>query len=304
MKKIYSFLSATFVALALLCCTNNALAVQDNPVKSSTTGELGCPPPTDVFMGNLDYTAATFYWEAGGDENTWEVSYGEKGYAENRVKVDKKEIELTNLKPNRNYVFKVRAICGEGDYSAWNEVPFTTPNYDCEPPTELIADSITSSSVVIKWQPGGYEETWYVYFKPASEPRWASTQRVKTTRFQITGLTPNTKYDFCVLAGCEDNEKSDSAKIQFITDLPDSCVSPKNVSAKNITKNSVTITWTHPEGKARSFSVNYKESTDENWSINLNTSTDSLDIKKLKPDTQYDIQVTANCVNGVSSETS
>lgn len=100
-----------------------------------------CAAPTDLAVSNISGDAADLSWTAGGEETEWKVLYGEAGFdpatAGTSVDVDgTPETTLTDLDEDTEYEFYVRAICGEGDESAWTgPVAFTTTATICEPTT-------------------------------------------------------------------------------------------------------------------------------------------------------------------------
>ena len=58
---------------------------------------------------------------------------------------------LANLTPDVEYTVKVRAYCGENDYSRWSStITFTTPEI-CKTPTDLAAANITAVSADLSW---------------------------------------------------------------------------------------------------------------------------------------------------------
>jgi hypothetical protein len=58
---------------------------------------------------------------------------------------------LGNLTPNVEYTVKVRANCGENDYSRWSStITFTTPEV-CATPTDLAVANITAISADLSW---------------------------------------------------------------------------------------------------------------------------------------------------------
>ena len=58
---------------------------------------------------------------------------------------------LNNLTPDVEYTVKVRAYCGENDYSRWSDtITFTTPEV-CKTPTDLAAANITAVSADLSW---------------------------------------------------------------------------------------------------------------------------------------------------------
>jgi hypothetical protein len=72
---------------------------------------------------------------------------------------------LGNLTPNVEYTVKVRAYCGENDYSRWSDtIIFTTPEV-CATPTDLAAANITAISADLSWIGGEDVESYTVRYR-------------------------------------------------------------------------------------------------------------------------------------------
>ena len=84
----------------------------------------------------------------------------------------------------------------------------------CYMPTNLTAMNIDTSSAVLNWV--GIAPSYEVRYKAADEASY-TTQTVTTTSLQLTGLTPNTLYEYGVRSVCGDNMTSDWATNAFTT---------------------------------------------------------------------------------------
>ena len=118
-------------------------------------------------------------------------------------------------------------------------------------------------------------------------------------------MTANTAYQVRVQAVCDANSVSNWANGSFTTlnnDEP-TCPAPTNVEANSITKNSAVITWSQEPNTASSWTVLYKQTAASAWeSATANAMTYTL--SGLNPETQYDVQIMANCDNGMQSAAS
>lgn len=87
------------------------------------------PSPKSVKATNVTNESATATWTAGGEETSWEVSYGtsnEKPAADGSyTTVNSASYELTGLTAETTYYFFVRAVNGENK-SDWSVANFTT----------------------------------------------------------------------------------------------------------------------------------------------------------------------------------
>ena len=82
----------------------------------------------------------------------------------------------------------------------------------------------------------------------------------------------------------------------FTVELAPSCPSPvkTSVAASNIGGHTATITFTDNDASHNSWTVYYKPSTDSVWTSVI-TSTQSVDLTNLDPETTYDVYVVTNC---------
>jgi hypothetical protein len=80
----------------------------------------------------------------------------------------------------------------------------------CPPVTALGASSITSSSALAAWNPGGSETSWNISYGPAGfEPEDGTIESVDTDpQYAISGLTTGMSYDFYVQADCGGGDES------------------------------------------------------------------------------------------------
>ena len=181
---------------------------------------------------------------------------------------------------------------------AENTMPVT-----CQAPTNVAASNIAQTSATITWTAGGDETAWNLQYKAAADANWSNSIAVSNTpSYALTGLTANTAYQVRVQAVCDASNVSDWANGTFTTlnqDEP-TCPAPTNVAANNITKNSAVITWSQEPNTASSWTVQYKQSAASNWeTATANAMTYTL--SGLIDNTQYDVQVIANCDNGLTS---
>lgn len=81
-----------------------------------------CPMPSGLTISNITDSGADATWTPGGDEENWEVHYGEAGFTPGQgttASTTAPEYTFSGLLDNTEYEFYVRAICGAGDTSFW-----------------------------------------------------------------------------------------------------------------------------------------------------------------------------------------
>ena len=90
-----------------------------------------CPKPTNLTISNNTNTAVTLTWVENGSATSWEVEYGNGGFAHGAgttVQVQgTPTTTISNLSSSSNYDFYVRAICSSSDQSNWEGPVNITP---------------------------------------------------------------------------------------------------------------------------------------------------------------------------------
>ena len=75
-------------------------------------------------------TSASFTWTADSGHNSWEFQYSsdETNWSQMQTVTGTPSCTISNLLPATQYYFRVRANCGDSDYSTWSTIAFYT---DC-----------------------------------------------------------------------------------------------------------------------------------------------------------------------------
>ena len=93
-----------------------------------------------------------------------------------------------------------------------------------------------------------------------------------------------------------------TSSVSFTT-MDDQCAAPTNLHLVDTTNVTATLDWNQTTGTANGWTVYYKKSTEDAWSMQT-TTTHPYDVFGLEPGTTYIAQVIAQCTNGMSSEPS
>src|SRR5690554_3537070 len=123
----------------------------------------------------------------------------------------------------------------------------------------LTLDNLTANDADISWTAGGSESAWNVSWgTPGYTPGDANevgTSSVATNSYQITGLTPETDYEFYVQADCGGGDESIwIGPYSFTT--PPTCPAPTDLDIQNLTATSVDLEWTEA-GAATDWNIEY-----------------------------------------------
>jgi PKD repeat protein len=101
-----------------------------------------------------------------------------------------------------------------------------TEPFVCLPPTNLNAAGITSHTALLSWNHGGDESGWEILwgetgFDPITEG--TLVEGIILTGYDLSGLTPETDYDFYVRAVCSPDEMSEWSEPQTFTTTSGIC---------------------------------------------------------------------------------
>lgn len=200
-----------------------------------------------------------------------------------------------------NYSASFYSCCID-DINVTSDAPAIT----CDAPTNVATSNVLQTTASITWTAGGDETAWNLQYKAAADADWSSNITVSNTpSYALNGLIANTAYMVRVQAACDEDNVSSWVDASFTTleeDVP-TCPAPTNVAVSNITKNSAVITWNQEANTASSWIVQYKQTAASAWeTATANAMTYML--SGLNDNTQYDVQVIANCDNGLTSDPS
>lgn len=110
---------------------NSTCGETDTPHSVTLTALLNCFPPLSIGVSEITTTTATFAWESGGVETSWEVLVLEASLPApvettiGTVVSGNSEYTTTILEPANEYYFYIRANCGS-EFSPWNKLKFVS----------------------------------------------------------------------------------------------------------------------------------------------------------------------------------
>ena len=120
----------------------------------------------------------------------------------------------------------------------------------CTTPINLSTSTVEAHSVILNCESDA--SNFNVQYRTIPDGTWLTTT-ASSNSFTLTGLVPETTYEWKVQANCGNNDLSGWSDIStFTTGI--ACFAPTNVTASNVTNNSAVINWT---GEAESFNLRY-----------------------------------------------
>lgn len=116
------------------------------------------------------------------------------------------QYNLSNLTPNTSYTYRA-FITFNSNIIYGNEMTFTTlEETPCDVPTGLSASNVTSESITISWDDNPNVSNWNVRYRPLNGSY--ITESSNENFYTLSGLTPETTYEFQVQAVCGDDNLS------------------------------------------------------------------------------------------------
>ena len=109
-------------------------------------------------------------------------------------------LTISGLTASTSYIFQVQSNCSGSTSSYSSASSFTTFTPSCNVPSALIASSVTSNAATLSWASTG-AVSYNVMYKSASASTW-TTVTVTSNSKALSGLSPNTTYQFQVQSVC------------------------------------------------------------------------------------------------------
>ena len=268
-----------------------------------------CNVPAGLSTTNITNTGAKLNW-ATTVADSFLVRYyvsGTTAYFYKTVKPGTSvNTTLTGLYPNTLYYWQVRSWCSNGTSGAYQTTPasFTTTSTPvaCVTPNLATTGTVTANTAVISW--GNYvtADSFQVRYnvKNTTNYVWKKVpgSAHSTT---LTGLLPNTQYDWSVRCICASNPSQAYCTAVTFTTLSSSCGTADvyYFSSSSITSNSAIVGWRAVSG-AVSYNIRYAVRYSNNW-VTVSSTTVSKSLSNLVSSTWYEFQVQSVCSSGAGS---
>ena len=218
--------------------------------RSVVTTAHPCAVPTSLTSSNVTLTGATLGWTAEEVQNTWQIHINGDGYDQYHSAATN-PYQVNGLDHGVTYTFTVRAICGEGDTSAWSS-PATFTTLECVTPEQPSISGVTPYSATITWNAANVNSNNYQVEYGMSGFVQGGGTRVSAVgnTFTLSNLTPNFPYDVYVRSECATGVYSGWSPVaSFTTSRVDTSVTYYTVTAdvNNATMGYVTGAGTYAE---------------------------------------------------------
>ena len=260
---------------------------------------LGSTCPIPAMTVTSDAATATLTWTANATD--FEIEYKEvsaTAWSQAIAVSNVTSYTIMGLVPETEYMVRIRTVCGEGEYSGWKTVTFTTDEYVCLAPMNVTATNISMTGATITWiDPNANQTSWNVEYGYGENTQIITTT---TTTIELTDLYAGMTYNVRVQSNCNDSVSSDWSDYCIFTTT--ACEGVSNLTADNITSTSATIVWTAPVGQTK-WEITYgMQGVDEEHGTKVVVDNNpTYTIEGLEDDMVYDVYVRAICQEGIYS---
>ncbi|MBK0404491.1 fibronectin type III domain-containing protein [Adhaeribacter sp. BT258] len=280
----------------------------------TTTAAATCAAPTSVSGTGTGQTTAQVTFSGGDAGTSYTIEYGPSSTFPNgttTTTASSSPANLTGLTAGTNYTFVVRTLCSNGvtSVNSPSGTFATSPAAQtCDAPTNLTATNITASSATLNFTGSstGATGTYTVQYGPAGFANGSGTT-VSGPPYNVSGLSPNTSYEFTVQKNCGANGTSSFVRAQFTTSpAAQTCDAPTNLTASNITSTSADLNFTpSTTGGTGTYTIEYGPSgfTLGTGTVISGVSTSPRNVSGLNPSTAYQFYVTKNCGGSIGNST-
>jgi len=271
-----------------------------------TVPSLSSPANGSVTSDNtvsLDWSDST---DSGTDVSNYEVQaddssgFGSPNYSATPTSSS----QATSTLADGLYYWRVRAKDNAGNWSGYSSsrtfrVDTTAPST----PGTINASGVTATSATVSWgassDAGGNPVSYEIQYKTDLSLIWGSTLTTTSTSMALTGLAPNTVYDVRIRArdaAVLYSNWRDQENVIVTPPLNSPPTMPGTISASGVTATSATVNWgasSDPDGNPITYEVQYKTDLSLVWGSTLTTTSTSMALTGLAPNTVYDVRVRA-----------
>ncbi len=183
-----------------------------SPVISFVTlsGQVNCVIPWGVDTSNVTGSTANILWSASVTADTFRIKYRKQSGGPDlykNVNGSSHNGVLQNLDPNTVYIYQVSSVClgiGSG-YSAVKSFVTTNTFLPCTTiPFGLSSNATSNSTATISWTPLVSADSFLVRYSVNGTQNyiWKKVSGLAGNTTTLTGLTPNTTYQWQVRTAC------------------------------------------------------------------------------------------------------
>ena len=181
-----------------------------------TTLPEPCNAPTGLTVANTTQNTSDLSWNVQGGNSFEYVLNQTASNPASGTPTTANSYSAAGLNASTTYYFHVRTNCGNGNFSGWTTISFTTDDAPCLAPAGLTASNVTNSSANLNWTAQAGNTFQYVLNQTSTNPNAGGTATTANT-FAASALNPSTTYYFHVRTNCGNGNFSDWTTVSFTT---------------------------------------------------------------------------------------
>lgn len=158
-------------------------------------------------------------------------------------------------------------------------------------PIGLQTTNITQNTATVQWLPVNGAISYTLQYKQSNQSNWIVLPLGLNTSYNISGLTPNTQYQWQVKTDC--SVYTNVVVFQTLGDN-NACNLSLTPAFTNITQTSAFVYWV-PLTSATSYILQYKQDQSNNWIEYTGISNNTFQLNGLQSNTKYIVRVRPNC---------
>ncbi len=271
-----------------------------NTIKVNSLNNSNCGKPDMLTEYNILNNKATLIWNPAVQADSFKVAYSILGANSFRYKYVRNahEVTINELQPCTDYEWNVTTICAGGSVVSGTE-RFQTLCSSTGCGSTVIntsSNNITTTSAQLNWY-GTTANNITIRYKKLGAPSYSyqniASNNTTAWGYNLTGLSPNTTYQWSVMTVCG-TISSNYSQDNYFTTLA-GCMQVENPAVVNVQTNKAVVTWT-PTSQVSYVLIRYAVKGTTRYKYRYaNASTGSVVIANLHPGTQYVVQVRSMC---------
>ncbi|XP_030403880.1 tenascin-X isoform X23 [Gopherus evgoodei] len=271
--------------------------VRTAPAEPSTQPSLG-----ELSASNVTHDSALLSWTVrAGDFDSFLLQYKDAEGKPQALPVDggSRTVTVTSLAPSRRYKFNLYGISGRKRLG-----PVSTDTVTAKEPREpeltpqpslgeLSASDVTHDSTLLSWtiQAGDFDSFLLQYKDAEGKPQALPMDRGSRT-VTITNLAPSRRYKFN-LYGISGRKRLGPISTDTVTaaappkEVPTTQPSLGELSASDVTHDSILLSWTVQAGDFDSFLLQYKDAEGKPQALPMDRGSRTVTVTNLAPSRRY-----------------
>lgn len=255
--------------------------------------------PTNLRVGQQGTNYVTLLWDADPNVFTYTLQWRQMGTTNwNTVNDAYINYFLGNLTFGQAYEWRVQVVCYQNQPVTPSAIQSFTMN--CPLPTgmtELYGP--TEARLSWNWQASaGVPVDYTLRWRVLGSPTWTTIPNLSNSNHLLTGLTPNTAYEWQLQTICIGNSTGPASPIRSFTT---GCGIPQLYYVSDLTSSSATMNWLSQTPDAQ-YVLRWRVYTPTSWTTSPTTFTGSSGrVTGLQGSTDYEVQLQAVCANGQRS---